>query len=274
MLYDLLISALGAVSIAALLFYSYKIAGSSVRVVGIVRKAGESSSPVGRPPTLTVNVSSRALRPQIAGMGQMAREGYADLDLVALMEDVERPVAAVDLMQGGQPNDRRLDSWKEIAVYLGRDVRTVIRWEKDKGLPVCRVRGARRQAVFAYRAELDAWLREFENTVPHGPEPRGAIDAETKKVWRCKKCALVQFLEKDLRCRRCKSVCDSLVAQAPEAGRAEDPGLAALQRDVAEQGKMMERLESRIRRVEVESLQRSQGTTQERRESGREELVN
>jgi hypothetical protein len=54
--------------------------------------------------------------------------------------------------------DERLDSWKEIAAYLGRDLRTVRRWEKEKGLPVHRVPGGERQAVFAYRAEIDAWL--------------------------------------------------------------------------------------------------------------------
>src|SRR5574340_735919 len=55
-------------------------------------------------------------------------------------------------------SQRRLDSWKELADYLGREVRTVIRWEKDKQLPVHRVPGGRRQAVFAYTDEIDAWL--------------------------------------------------------------------------------------------------------------------
>lgn len=51
----------------------------------------------------------------------------------------------------------RLDSWKDIASYLGRDVRTVMRWQ-EKGLPVHRVPGGKRQAVFAYPAEIDNWL--------------------------------------------------------------------------------------------------------------------
>jgi hypothetical protein len=55
-------------------------------------------------------------------------------------------------------NDR-LDSWKEIAEYLGRDVRTVLRWEREKGLPIRRVPGGKRQAVFAYRSEVAAWLK-------------------------------------------------------------------------------------------------------------------
>lgn len=52
----------------------------------------------------------------------------------------------------------RLDSWKAISAYLGRDESTVRRWERDAGLPVRRVPGARRSSVFANSAELDAWL--------------------------------------------------------------------------------------------------------------------
>jgi hypothetical protein len=58
-------------------------------------------------------------------------------------------------------NDR-LDSWKEIAVYLNRTERTVIRWEKTRGLPIHRIPGG--QAVFAYRHELDIWLQQGEVT--------------------------------------------------------------------------------------------------------------
>lgn len=52
-----------------------------------------------------------------------------------------------------------LRSWKEIAAYLERDVRTVIRWEKEKGLPVQRVPGPRgKVTVSADSAEIDRWL--------------------------------------------------------------------------------------------------------------------
>lgn len=50
----------------------------------------------------------------------------------------------------------RLDSWKEIAAYLRRGVRTVQRWERVAGLPVRRI-GPERGAVYAFRSELDAW---------------------------------------------------------------------------------------------------------------------
>ncbi len=61
-----------------------------------------------------------------------------------------------------QPN-RRLDSWKSIADYLGRDLSTVRRWENEKGLPVHRVPGGKRQAVFAHSVEIDRWLSGLGN---------------------------------------------------------------------------------------------------------------
>jgi hypothetical protein len=62
----------------------------------------------------------------------------------------------------------RLDSWKEIAQYLGRDERTVQRWETDCALPVHRTPGRKRGSVFAYPHELDAWLAS-RNEMPPVP---------------------------------------------------------------------------------------------------------
>jgi Tol biopolymer transport system component len=56
-----------------------------------------------------------------------------------------------------EPREQPLESWKEIAVYLKRDVRTVIRWEKREGLPVHRQMHEARSSVFAYPSELEAW---------------------------------------------------------------------------------------------------------------------
>ena len=57
-----------------------------------------------------------------------------------------------------QPEER-LDSWKEIAAYLNRDVTTVQRWEKREGMPVHRHLHDRIGSVYASRTELDAWAR-------------------------------------------------------------------------------------------------------------------
>jgi hypothetical protein len=51
----------------------------------------------------------------------------------------------------------RLNSWKEIAAYLGRDVTTVQRWEKREGMPVHRHVHDRMGSVYAFRGELEAW---------------------------------------------------------------------------------------------------------------------
>src|SRR3984885_6959744 len=58
-----------------------------------------------------------------------------------------------------RPVDDRLDSWKEIAVYLNRDVTTVQRWEKREGMPVHRHLHDRIGSVYASRAELNEWSR-------------------------------------------------------------------------------------------------------------------
>jgi hypothetical protein len=53
---------------------------------------------------------------------------------------------------------RILNSWKEIANYVGRGVRTVQRWEAQLGLPVHRPAGKDHSAVLAFSSELDEWL--------------------------------------------------------------------------------------------------------------------
>src|SRR5580704_16081995 len=56
-------------------------------------------------------------------------------------------------------SEDRLDSWKEIAAYLNRDVKTVQRWEKREAMPVHRHQHDRMGSVYASRAELDAWTQ-------------------------------------------------------------------------------------------------------------------
>ena len=56
-------------------------------------------------------------------------------------------------------HDEILNSWKEIAGYVNRGVRTVQRWERDLAFPVRRPRGKARSAVIALRSDIDDWLR-------------------------------------------------------------------------------------------------------------------
>jgi tetratricopeptide (TPR) repeat protein len=54
----------------------------------------------------------------------------------------------------------RLDSWKEIASYLKRSVRSVQRWEAEEGMPVHRHQHEKRGTVYAFKSELDVWWKE------------------------------------------------------------------------------------------------------------------
>lgn len=52
-----------------------------------------------------------------------------------------------------------MDSWKAIASYLNRDLRTVQRWEKEEGLPVWRHPHLKASSVHASKAQIEEWRR-------------------------------------------------------------------------------------------------------------------
>ncbi len=85
---------------------------------------------------------------------------------------------------GGIAENKRLDSWKEIAAFFGRDERTVKRWEKNRSLPVHRVPGSQRGGVFAYTHELTRWLnsapaeKESAENPEHSPQPLTLLDSD------------------------------------------------------------------------------------------------
>ena len=76
---------------------------------------------------------------------------------------------------GSRLHDKKLVSWKEIAVHLGREIRTVQRWEKSEGLPVRRhehrmwtATPEDRRAALSKRnfyRFLDRWRGRFDLTV-------------------------------------------------------------------------------------------------------------
>src|SRR5438477_2589990 len=72
-----------------------------------------------------------------------------------------------------------LNSWKEIATYLDRGVRTVQRWEND-GLPIRRVGTGKRTAVFAFTVEIDKWLQKHATAAP--PDHIKASQSDSRKL--------------------------------------------------------------------------------------------
>jgi len=74
-------------------------------------------------------------------------------------------------------SDERLDSWKEIAAFLKRGVRTVQRWEREEGLPVHRHHHQKLGSVHGFESEITQWwnsrrrsLQEEASTRPKGQQ--------------------------------------------------------------------------------------------------------
>ena len=83
---------------------------------------------------------------------------------------------------GADARGRRLESWKEIAAYLGRDVTTVRRWEKREGMPVHRHVHDKGGSVYAFSSELDAWLQSRKLRLEEedeGDKAETPVDAES-----------------------------------------------------------------------------------------------
>src|SRR5215469_2820846 len=71
-----------------------------------------------------------------------------------------------------------LDSWKEIAAYLNRQVRTLQRWEKLENLPVHRHQHDALGSVYAYKSELDAWRNQRQLR----PRPDSTVNANSPRI--------------------------------------------------------------------------------------------
>ena len=74
----------------------------------------------------------------------------------------------------------RLESWKDIANYLHRGVRTVQRWEKEESLPVYRhLHTTKLGTVYAYRLEVDAWWDDRRKDLEATVHPGDCSDPES-----------------------------------------------------------------------------------------------
>jgi hypothetical protein len=97
-----------------------------------------------------------------------------------------RSISMAGATQSVRPEPRepsasdRLDSWKEIAAYLKKSVRTVHRWEPEKGLPVRRHLHQSSGTVYAFKSELDTWRASRNIELDTASDPQdGSLAAAT-----------------------------------------------------------------------------------------------
>src|SRR5258708_17069642 len=185
-----------------------------------------------------------------------------------------------------RPPEDRLDSWKEIAAHLSRDVTTVQRWEKREGMPVHRHLHDRMGSVYASRAELDAWARSRKlpptpangNNIP-GTSPSAAlaeneISAFPAKKWLVPLVALVAVaIVATVWLQRVEYFWRSPIADARFQSVTDFDGVeqdAAVSRD----GRLVAFLSDRDRRMDVWVTQVGSGEFHNLTHGGIPELVN
>lgn len=88
------------------------------------------------------------------------------------------------------PRGRRLESWKEVAAYLGRDVTTARRWEKQERLPVYRLQHSKLGSIYAYTSELDSW-RDKQALGGTTDAPTAEADHQPTRIWPARRVLLV-----------------------------------------------------------------------------------
>lgn len=115
----------------------------------------------------------------------------------------------------------RLDSWKEIASYLGREVRTVQLWEKREALPIHRHFHKQLGSVFAFRSELDAWRSQASASRKPLVEP-AAVPFKAPKPVYGRKVLRIQSLRS--KTSHFQPFCDAIVAKTIWALEQLNPG--------------------------------------------------
>jgi hypothetical protein len=102
------------------------------------------------------------------------------------MNDSEKEQDAEQLPQRRKDDHVRLDSWKAIANYLNRSVRTARRWEAHEELPVRRHKHSKGASVYAYQVELDAWQAQRRNqeSISAGDDEIRLPQPEPARSWK------------------------------------------------------------------------------------------
>lgn len=112
-----------------------------------------------------------------------------------------------------------LSSWKEIAAFLNKSVRTVQRWEKELGLPLHRPVSANQRVVLAFEHELNRWVRTRSNHSSQGTNGLGNhSDREQHRAYRTRATERLKAVARtarasQVRCASLQAVVQKLIAE-------------------------------------------------------------
>ena len=109
-----------------------------------------------------------------------------------------------------------LGSWKEIAAYLKKGVRTVQRWEAEMGLPVHRPVKAKKGVVLAYSRELDRWCKRHPLHMDPSPTRQKSRQARELAHDLLKRSVEIRQLAQSL-IKRCESILNETRKSPPPA---------------------------------------------------------
>lgn len=73
----------------------------------------------------------------------------------------------------GPATGKRLDGWKKVAAYFNRDRTTVMRWARERSLPIHRMPGGKQGSIFAFEHELAAWALRQDDIATSPEEDAG-----------------------------------------------------------------------------------------------------
>lgn len=122
--------------------------------------------------------------------------------------------------------DGRLVGWKAIGMFLGRDERTVRRWEAERGLPINRVPGGGSATVWALPDELRTWMAGDVDVAEHAEaQPVTAPPRSRRPLLAFAACAVVAVVSTPF-------VLNSLGNAAVSVNRPEPYGLDAAANDL------------------------------------------
>ncbi len=117
----------------------------------------------------------------------------------------------------------RLDSWKEIASYLRREVRTVQLWEKREGLPVHRHFHKSLGSVFALRSEIDRWKRQVSRESGNQETESAVLSRSSRRAGGRITIYVLPLKNVTVNSER-RRLCDAIVAQTVAALEQVNPG--------------------------------------------------